>query len=149
MANEKKTKKAAPKAEVEAKAPAAEAKAPARKAKPAKPVAGPHATLHYLRIAPRKVRLVADHVRGQKVGDALALLKYTPQAAAQPLAKLLRSAVANAEQKGGHVDVDALFVKTLTVDQGPKMRRFMPRAMGRAYRIEKKTSHVYVELGVA
>ena len=149
MANEKKTKKAAPKAEVEAKAPAAEAKAPARKAKPAKPVAGPHATLHYLRIAPRKVRLVADHVRGQKVGDALALLKYTPQAAAQPLAKLLRSAVANAEQKGGHVDVDALFVKTLTVDQGPKMRRFMPRAMGRAYRVEKKTSHVYVELGVA
>jgi large subunit ribosomal protein L22 len=150
MANEKKTpKKAAPKAEAEAKAPAAAAEAPARKAKAAKPAAGPHATLHYLRIAPRKVRLVADHVRGQKVGDALALLKYTPQAAAAPLAKLLRSAVANAEQKGGHVDVDALFVKTLTVDQGPKMRRFMPRAMGRAYRVEKKTSHVYVELGVA
>src|SRR5919206_34880 len=63
------------------------------------------------------------------------------------LAKLLRSAVANAEQKGGRVDVDALVVKTLTVDQGPKMRRFMPRAMGRAYRVEKKTSHVYVELG--
>jgi large subunit ribosomal protein L22 len=146
MANEKKTpKKAAAKAE----APATEAKAPARKAKPAKPAPGPHATLHYLRIAPRKVRLVADHVRGQKVGEALALLKYTPQAAAAPLAKLLRSAVANAEQKGGHVDVDALFVKTLTVDQGPKMRRFMPRAMGRAYRVEKKTSHVYVELGVA
>ncbi|HEX9243356.1 MAG TPA: 50S ribosomal protein L22 [Anaeromyxobacter sp.] len=153
MADKKKTtteKSAAPKAE--AQAPGAEAKAPARKAKAArkaKPVAGPHATLHYLRIAPRKVRLVADHVRGQKVGDALALLKFTPQAAAAPLAKLLRSAVANAEQKGGHVDVDALFVKTLMVDQGPKMRRFMPRAMGRAYRVEKKTSHVYVELGVA
>ena len=152
MANEKKTtKKAAPEAKA---APAAEAKAPpaeakARKAKPARPAAGPHASLHYLRIAPRKVRLVADHVRGQKVGDALALLKYTPQAAAAPLAKLLRSAVANAEQKGGHVDVDALFVKTLNVDQGPKMRRFMPRAMGRAYRVEKKTSHVYVELGTA
>ena len=151
MADKKKTteKKAAPKAsEAEAKAPAAEPKA-ARKAKPAKPAAGPHASLHFLRIAPRKVRLVADEVRGQKVGDALALLKYTPQAAAQPLAKLLRSAVANAEQKGGRVDVDALFVKTLTVDQGPKMRRFMPRAMGRAYRVEKKTSHVYVELGTA
>ena len=147
MADKKKTteKKAAPKAE----APAAEQKAPARKAKPVAPVAGPHASLHFLRIAPRKVRIVADEVRGQKVGDALALLKYTPQAAAEPLAKLLRSAVANAEQKGGRVDVDALFVKTLTVDQGPKMRRFMPRAMGRAYRIEKKKSHVYVELGTA
>ena len=152
MAEKKKTpdkKAAAPQAESKAEAPAAEAKAPARKAKPTRPAAGPHATLHYLRIAPRKVRIVADNVRGQKVGDALALLKYTPQAAAEPLAKLLRSAVANAEQKGGRVDVDALFVKTLTVDQGPKMRRFMPRAMGRAYRIEKKTSHVYVELGVA
>ena len=147
---EKSKKPAAPaKAAAKAEAPAAEAQAPVRKAKAAKPAAGPHASLSYLRIAPRKVRIVADHVRGQKVGDALALLKYTPQAAAAPLAKLLRSAVANAEQKGGHVDVDALFVKTLTVDQGPKMRRFMPRAMGRAYRVEKKTSHVYVELGVA
>ena len=150
MADQKKKtteKKAA--APAKAEAPAAEAQAPARKAKPAKPAPGPHASLSYLRIAPRKVRIVADHVRGQKVGDALAMLKYTPQAAAEPLAKLLRSAVANAEQKGGRVDVDALFVKTLTVDQGPKMRRFMARAMGRAYRVEKKTSHVYVELGTA
>jgi large subunit ribosomal protein L22 len=138
-------KKAAPKAE----APQAEAKAPARKARAAKPEAGPHATLRFLRVAPRKVRLVADELRGRKVGDALAMLKYTSQSAAEPLAKLLRSAVANAEQKGGRVDVDALFVKTLTVDQGPKMRRFMARAMGRAYRVEKKTSHVYVELGTA
>lgn len=110
---------------------------------------GPHATLRYLRVTPTKVRLVADAVRGMKVGDALALLRYTPQSAASPLAKLLRSAVANAEQKGGHVDVDALFVKRLLVDQGPKMRRFMPRAMGRATKVEKKTSHVYVELGIA
>ena len=108
---------------------------------------GPNATLRYLRIAPRKVRLVAANVRGMNVGQALAMLKFVPNAAAKPLAKLLRSAVANAEQKGGDLDVDALFVKTLTVDQGPKMRRFMPRAMGRAYRVEKKTSHVYVELG--
>jgi large subunit ribosomal protein L22 len=134
----------------EKKAEAAEAapQAPARK-KAAKPAAGPHASLRFLRIAPRKVRLVAETVRGQKVGDALAMLKYTPQAAAEPLAKLLRSAVANAEQGGGRVDVDALYVKTLMVDQGPKMRRFMARAMGRAYRVEKKTSHVYVELGTA
>jgi large subunit ribosomal protein L22 len=146
---EKKTSKKKP---AETAAPAAEApkaapkKARVRKAA-SKPVAGPHAHLRFLRVAPRKVRLVANTVRGQKVGAALAMLKYTPQAAAEHLSKLLRSAVANAEQKGGRVDVDALYVKTLTVDQGPKMRRFMPRAMGRAYRVEKKTSHVYVELG--
>ncbi len=125
---------------------------PARRSKPnrpAPPEPGPHASLSFLRVTPRKVRLVADEVRGLPVGDALAMLKYTSAAAAKPLAKLLRSAVANAEQKGGRVDVDALFVKTLTVDQGPKMRRFMPRAMGRAFRVEKKTSHVYVELGTA
>ena len=118
-----------------------------RKNRPEAPEAGPHASLSFLRIAPRKVRLVADQVRGMRVGDALAVLKYRPQSAAKPLAKLLRSAVANAGNHGGRVDVDALLVKTLTVDQGPKMRRFMPRAQGRAYRVEKKTSHVYVELG--
>ena len=150
MAEKKTTKKkpAEKTAEPAAEAPKAAPKARARKAA-AKPVAGPHAHLRFLRVAPRKVRLVADAVRGRKVGDALAMLKYTPQAAAEHLSKLLRSAVANAEQKGGRVDVDALYVKTLTVDQGPKMRRFMPRAMGRAYRVEKKTSHVYVELGTA
>jgi len=139
-------KKAAEKAEV-AEAPAAAEPKKAKKAKKAVALEGPHARLQYLRMAPRKVRLVADHLRGMPVGQALALLKYTPNAAAKPLAKLVRSAIANAEQKGGRVDVDALFVKTLTVDGGPKMRRFMPRAMGRAYRIEKRTSHVYVELG--
>jgi len=143
MAETKKTseKKAAPKTQPPPRR--------AKKVRPEKAPAGPHAHLRFLRVAPRKVRLVASGVRGLKVGAALAALKYTPQAAAKPLAKLLRSAVSNAEQKGGRVDVDALFVKTLTVDQGPKMRRFMPRAMGRAYRVEKKTSHVYVELGTA
>ena len=120
----------------------------ARRAAQPRITAGPHAHLRYLRVAPRKVRLVADHLRGKPVGEALAVLQYTPQAAAKPLAKLLRSAVANAGQKGGRVDVDALYVKTLTVDHGPKLRRFMPRAMGRAYRVEKKTSHIYVELGM-
>lgn len=150
MAEKKKTTKAAKGAETP-KAGQAEAakKVRSRRVRPERPAAGPHAKLRFLRVAPRKVRLVADEVRGKKVGDALALLKYTPQAAAEHLSKLLRSAVANAEQKGGRVDVDALYVKTLTVDQGPKMRRFMPRAMGRAYRVEKKTSHVYVELGTA
>jgi large subunit ribosomal protein L22 len=129
------------------KARSAPPPARARRNRPAAAEAGPHASLNFLRVAPRKVRLVADQVRGLPVGDALAILKYRPHSAAKPLAKLLRSAVANAESKGGRVDVDALMVKTLTVDQGPKMRRFMPRAQGRAYRIEKKTSHVYVELG--
>jgi large subunit ribosomal protein L22 len=128
-------------------AEAGAAETPAGRRRPGAAPAGPHARLSFLRVAPRKVRVVADHVRGMPVGEALAMLKYTPQAAAKPLAKLLRSAVANAEQKGGHVDVDALYVKTLTVDGGPKMRRFMPRAMGRAFRVEKRTSHVYVELG--
>jgi large subunit ribosomal protein L22 len=132
-------------AEASGKAEAASS-APAKKVR-AKAPAGPHASLSFLRMAPRKVRLVADNVRGLPVGEALAMLKYTPQAAAKPIAKLLRSAVANAENKGGHVDVDALYVKTLTVDGGPKMRRFMARAMGRAFRVEKRTSHVYVELG--
>ena len=142
MAETEKKKKAeaAPaKAEAAPAEPTRRAKAPAE--------AGPHASLSFLRIAPRKVRIVADNVRGMPVGQALAMLKYTPQAAAKPLAKLLRSAVANAENKGGHVDVDVLYVKTLTVDGGPKMRRFMARAMGRAFRVEKRTSHVYVELG--
>jgi len=142
---ESEKKKAAKKGEEKVEPKPAAEKAPAKGAQ--KGVAGPHASLSFLRVAPRKVRLVAAHVRGRPVGEALALLKYTPQAAAKPLAKLLRSAVANAEQKGGHVDVDALYVKTLTVDGGPKMRRFMPRAMGRAFRIEKRTSHVYIELG--
>jgi large subunit ribosomal protein L22 len=135
---EKTEKKAKPARKVQKRARVA-----ARKA-----AQGPNATLRYLRIAPRKVRLVAANVRGMKVGAAIAMLKFTPNAAAKPLSKLLRSAIANAETKGkAFEDVDALFVKTLTVDQGPKMRRFMPRAMGRAYRVEKKTSHVYVELG--
>lgn len=139
---------AAPKAAAGAGRTAEKAAAAAKPAPPApaKAPVAPHARLRFLRVAPRKVRLVADNVRGMKVGDALAMLRYTPQAAARPLAKLLRSAVANAEQKGGRVDVDALWVRRLTVDPGPKWKRYMPRAMGRATRIEKKTSHVYVEL---
>jgi large subunit ribosomal protein L22 len=139
---EARPKPAAPPTEEKAEAPK-----PAEPARKSAAPAGPHASLHFLRLAPRKVRLVAEHLRGMQVGAALSLLRYTPNAAAKPLAKLVRSAIANAEQKGGRVDVDRLFVRTLTVDGGPKMRRYMPRAMGRAYRIEKRTSHVYLELG--
>jgi large subunit ribosomal protein L22 len=152
--NEKKKKGKKGEAPAAEAAPAEKVELPPKRARAkdvqraaAKVAQGPSARLSFLRMAPRKVRLVADNVRGLPVGDALASLKFTPNAAAKPLAKLLRSAVANAESKGGHVDVDRLYVKTLTVDGGPKMRRFMARAMGRAFRIEKRTSHVYVELG--
>lgn len=106
------------------------------------------AYLRDLRIAPRKVRAVVDTVRGQPVEQALARLRFTPKAAAFPVAKLIRSAIANAENKAaGNIDIDRLFVKTIVVDQGPTLRRFRARAQGRAARINKKTSHVTVELG--
>jgi large subunit ribosomal protein L22 len=103
------------------------------------------AKLSGLRIAPRKVRIVVDTIRGKSVGDALNTLTFTRKAAALPVAKLIKSAVANAEQDGANVDM--LFVKTVTVDQGPAQRRFMPRALGRAFKVNKKTSHVQVVLG--
>jgi large subunit ribosomal protein L22 len=105
------------------------------------------ARLRYLRIAPRKVRLVTDLVRGKPVGKALAILRYTPKAASKPVEKLLRSAIANAEDLSkGQIDVDRLFVQTIHVDQGPTLRRFIARAMGRGTRVNKKTSHVTVVL---
>src|SRR5256885_14196937 len=102
------------------------------------------ASLRYLRITPRKVRVVADLIRGKNVNAALAQLTFVEKRAAEPLAKLLRSAVANAEQaaKDQNLDVDQLTVKELMVDQGPSLRRFMPRAMGRAFKVLKKTSHI-------
>ena len=103
------------------------------------------AKLKYLRITPRKVRVVADLIRGKKVGAALNMLAYVEKRAAEPLAKLLRSAVANADQASkGQIDVDALHVKELLVDQGPSLRRFMPRAMGRAFKVLKKPSHIVI-----
>lgn len=104
--------------------------------------------LRYLRMAPRKVRLVADGVRGQRVQVALDRLRFGQRAAARPLYKLIRSAVSNADQKGG-IDIDNLYVKSLTVDQGPTLKRWLPRARGRADRIQKKTSHITVILDEA
>ncbi len=101
------------------------------------------AKLRYLRITPRKVRAVADLIRGKNVSSALAQLAFVEKRAAEPVAKLLRSAVANAEVASkNQVDVDQLRVKSLMVDQGPSLRRYMPRAMGRAFKILKKTSHI-------
>jgi large subunit ribosomal protein L22 len=103
------------------------------------------AKLKFIRLSPQKTRLVADMVRGKAVQEALNILKFSPQRPADVVAKLVRSAVANAEQKGVS-DVDRLFVKALFVDQGPVLKRFMPRAQGRATKIRKPTSHITVIL---
>jgi large subunit ribosomal protein L22 len=103
------------------------------------------ANLRHLRISARKVRLVVDTIRGEDVEKALNLLTFSPKSAARPLAKLLQSAVANAEVKGDY-DLDKLYVKLATVDEGSTWRRWRPRAQGRATRIRKRTSHVSLEL---
>ena len=105
------------------------------------------ARTRYVRVAPRKARLVADLIRGRGVGDALNVLDYTPKKAAKIIAKTLRSAVANAESSGSDVDVDELIVKRATVDEGPTQKRTLPRAQGRATRIFKRSSHVTVVVG--
>jgi large subunit ribosomal protein L22 len=108
------------------------------------------AHLRNFRMAPRKISLVADLVRGKQVGAALNILQFTKRAAARPLVKLIKSAVANAtDLSKGEVDIDTLYVKTISVDQGPTQKRFMPRAMGRANPIQKKSSHVHVTLAAA
>lgn len=103
------------------------------------------AKLRYVRLSPRKARLVVDMVRGKKVQDALNILNFSPQKAAGIVSQLVGSAVANAEQKGVS-DVDRLFIESIFVDQGPVLKRFMPRAQGRATRIRKPTSHITVVL---
>ncbi len=103
------------------------------------------AHLRYLRVAPRKVRLIADAVRGLPVQQALDMLTFARKSASIDISKLIRSAVANADRKGG-IDVDNLVVKSIYVDQGPIIRRFLARARGSASRINKKTSHITVVL---
>ncbi len=103
------------------------------------------AKLTFARLSPRKTRLVVDMVRGRGIQDALNILKFSPQPSAKLVAKLLGSAVANAEQKGV-ADVDRLYVKTIFVDGGAVLKRFVPRAMGRASKIRKPTSHISVVL---
>lgn len=103
------------------------------------------AKLSFVRLSPQKARLVVDMVRGRGVQDVLNILKFSPQKSAAVVAKLVSSAVANAEQKGVS-DVDRLYVKTITVDQGPALKRFIPRAQGRGTKIRKPTSHITVVL---
>jgi ribosomal protein L22 len=115
--------------------------------KAAKPVTPPsvHAKARYVRVAPRKVRLVADQIRGMPIDDARSLLRFSPRGAAQDLAKLLDSAAANAENNHDLV-ADDLTISEITVNEGPTLRRFRPRALGRATRIDKRTSHISVAL---
>ncbi|MGE4299757.1 MAG: 50S ribosomal protein L22 [Desulfovibrionaceae bacterium] len=103
------------------------------------------ATAKYMRISARKVRLVAQNIKGMPVEQAINVLKFTPKKAAEVIGKVLDSAVANAEQMPG-IDVDSLAVKQVVVNEGPTWKRFIPRAMGRATRIRKRTSHITVIL---
>ncbi len=108
------------------------------------------ASLNNYRVSTRRARLLADAIRGQQVEQALAYLDLSPRRFAGPLAKLVRSAVANAEQKNERekagIDVDNLVISTITVDEGASMWRIRPRAQGRASWIQKRTSHVRLEL---
>ncbi|MDO9079569.1 MAG: 50S ribosomal protein L22 [Desulfuromonadales bacterium] len=103
------------------------------------------AKLSYARLSPQKTRLVVDMVRGKAVQEAINILKFSPQKAAAIVSTLVTSAVANAEQKGVS-DIDRLFIKEIMVDQGPVLKRFLPRAQGRATKIRKPTSHILVVL---
>jgi large subunit ribosomal protein L22 len=109
------------------------------------------AKLRYARVSAQKARLVANMVRGRDVPEAIEVLAFTRKKSAPIIRKLVESAVANAEAKadrdGDDVDVDDLFIDTIFVDEGPSLRRYRPRAQGRATRILKKTSHITVVLG--
>ena len=103
------------------------------------------AYLKYARISPRKVQIVLDLIRGKDAGTAMAILKNTPKSASEYLIKLLKSAVANAEHNF-NMDVTKLYVAEIYATQGPTLKRIMPRAQGRAFRIRKRTSHITVVL---
>lgn len=104
------------------------------------------AKLRYLKASPQKVRLVADLVRGRKVEDAIQILRFTNKLCAKDLEKLVLSAVANAENTEGGVDVDELVVSKIYVNEGPREKRIQPAPMGRAYQIIKRQSHVTVHV---
>ncbi len=140
-ASKKPATKAAPKSETKSKAPAKKA------APPPAPIAPPvvRASARYVRIAPRKARLIADQVRGMHIEKARALLQFSPRSAAQDIHKLIDSAAANAENNHDLIG-DEMRISSITVDEGPTLRRFRPRAQGRATPINKRTSHIAVAL---
>ncbi|GAB3446535.1 50S ribosomal protein L22 [Actinophytocola sediminis] len=103
------------------------------------------ARARYVRATPMKVRRVVELIKGRSADEALNVLRYSPQAASEPVAKVLASAVANAENNLD-LDPETLWVTAAYVDEGPTLKRFRPRAQGRAYRIRKRTSHITVEV---
>src|SRR5215468_1853471 len=107
-----------------------------------------HATARHVRMSPQKARLVIDLIRGQKAQDALQSLRYTPKRAAKHIEKVLRSAIANAEKKaedsGAPLDVDQLYVSRCFVNEGSRWKRLRPAPMGRAFRYQKRTAHIWV-----
>jgi large subunit ribosomal protein L22 len=111
------------------------------------PVVG-KATARYVRMSPTKVRRVVDLIRGLPATDAQAVIKFDPHAASEPVGKVLDSAIANAEHlahvRSQRLDADELVVTEAFVDEGPTLKRFRPRAQGRAYRIRKRTSHITI-----
>jgi ribosomal protein L22 len=138
------SKQTAPAAKAPAKKPAARrSRKPAPEEAPQRPVV--NARARYVRVAPRKARLIADQVRGLPLEDAQTLLRFSPRSAAQDIAKLISSAAANAENNHDLV-ADDLVIKDISVDEGPTLRRYRPRALGRATRINKRTSHIKVAL---
>ena len=104
------------------------------------------AIARYVRISPRKVRQVVDLIRGKHVNEAMAILQFTPKGSTEPVTKVLKSAVANAEHNL-ELSADDLYVTEVYVDQGPTLKRIKPRAMGRADQIRKRTSHITVVVG--
>jgi large subunit ribosomal protein L22 len=142
----KKTPAKKTEAKAETKAPAKKPgakKAATKKEAPERPVV--NARARFVRVAPRKARLVADQVRGLPLDDALPLLRFSTRSAAQDIRKLIESAAANAEANHDLV-ADDLMIKDIHVDEGPTLRRYRPRALGRATRINKRTSHIVVAL---
>ena len=101
------------------------------------------AQARFIRVTPRKARRVVDLIRGLSAAEAQAVLRFAPQAASEPVGKVLASAIANAEHNF-KLDSDTLVVSRAWVDEGPTLKRFRPRAQGRAYRINKRTSHITV-----
>ena len=103
------------------------------------------ARARYVRVAPMKARRVVELIKGRSASEALAVLKFAPQAASGPVSKVLASAIANAENNLS-LDPDTLWVHRAYVDEGPTLKRFRPRAQGRAYRVRKRTSHITIEV---
>lgn len=105
-----------------------------------------HATARYISGSPQKIRLVVNLIRGRNVSEAINLLRFTKKRAAAQVAKVLKSAIANAEQRDDATDVDQLFVSKIYVNEGPRLKRLRPAPMGRAFRFQRRMSHISVHV---